>query len=128
MFGLRYFPYLVLFIICNTLYINKGLAWGPYELANYDIENVAVKPVECSSPFSAQYERTPRYICYPLLVFIVIIHNHEWLAVGAATSVLTYSGVAAINMIVLFAINYKLNLPKAKSHCEFLPIPGTSDG
>ena len=61
-----------------------------------------------------------------LVVFVVIICNHEWLAADAAASVLTYSGVAAIYIIILFAPNNKLNLPKVKSYCEFLPIPGRS--
>ena len=59
-------------------------------------------------------------------MFTVIIRNHDWLAAGAAASVLTYSGVAAIHLIILFATNNRLNLPKAKSHCESLPIPGAS--
>ncbi|MCJ1469447.1 hypothetical protein MMC07_008080, partial [Pseudocyphellaria aurata] len=34
--------------------------------------------------------------------------------------------VAAIHLTVLFATNNRLNLPKAKRHCELLPIPGAS--
>ena len=120
------FSYLILYSVFNTLYIDKGAAGKPYQVDNYDVENVTFKLVDCLFPISSQYERTPRYICYLLLVFVVVIRNHEWLAAGAAASVLTYSGVAAIHMILLFAMNNKLNYPKAKSHCEFLPIPGPS--
>ena len=90
----------------------------------YDIDILAIKPVDCAFSISGQYERTPRFICYLLLVFTVIIRNHEWLATVAAASVMTYSGVAAIHLIILFATNNRLNLPEEKSHCEYQPILG----
>ena len=97
-----------------------------HDEVRYDIENVAVYQIDCSCSISSQYEKTPRSICYLLLVFVVIIRNHEWLAAGAAASVLTCSGVAALHMIILFATNNRLDYPKTKSHCELLPIPGAS--
>ena len=63
--------------------------------------NLAVKKVTCSFYISDYYAKTPRYICYLLLVFTIVIRNHQWLAAGAAASVLTYSGVAAIHLIIL---------------------------
>jgi len=60
------------------------------------------------------------------LIFTVVIHNHEWLAAGAAASVLNYSGVAAIHLIILFATNARFNMPKTKTHCESVPIPNSS--
>lgn len=120
------FSYLILFSIFNSLYLQKTPAFKPYQPDHYDLENVAVKHIGCSFSISGYYERTPRYISYLLLVFTIVIRNHKWLATGAAASVLTYSGVAAIHLIVLFATNNRLNLPKAKSHCESLPIPGAN--
>ncbi|CAO1598531.1 hypothetical protein XANCAGTX0491_002293 [Xanthoria calcicola] len=39
---------------------------------------------------------------------------------------MTYSGVAAVHLMVLFATNNKASFPKAKSHCEPIFVPGTS--
>lgn len=73
-----------------------------YNLENLEnLEYLAVKNVTCSFYISDYYAKTPRYICYLLLVFTIVIRNHQWLAVGAAASVLTYSGVAAIHLIIL---------------------------
>lgn len=120
------FSYLVLYSIFNSLYLETGPALKPHQPGHYNIQNVAVKSVGCSFFISGYYERTPRYICYLLLVFTVVLRNHKWLAAGAAASVLTYSGVAAIHLVILFATNNRLNLQKPKSHCESLPIPGAS--
>ncbi len=114
--------YLILYSIFNTVYLDV-VSRQPHE---YDIENVAVRPIACSVPVSGQYQQTPRYICYFLLVFTVVIRNHEWLAAGAAASVLTYSGLAAIHWIILFATNSRFNMPKTKTHCESVPIPNLS--
>ena len=118
------FTYLILFSIFNSLYIDK--LSRPDQPEYYDIENITVNVVSCSFSISSYYERTPRYICYLLLVFTVFIRNHKWLAAGAATSVLTYSGVAAVHIIVLFATNNRLHLQKAKTHCESLSFLGAS--
>ena len=118
------FSYLILFSILNTLYANSGLHQEK-QLDTYDIKNLVVSPIDCSFPISSQYQRTPRYICYLLLVFTVTIRNHEWLAAGAAASVLTYSGVAAIHSLVLFATNNRFHLQQAKTRCESIPIPGS---
>jgi len=75
-------------------------------------------------PPSGQYHKAPRYTFYLLLVFTVIIRNHEWLAVSAAASVLTYTGVAAIHLFILFAANNKFHLLETKSRCESIPFPG----
>lgn len=118
--------YLILFSIFNSLYLDTSLGRRPYKPDHYDLTNVAVNPVDCTFPISSYYAKTPRFICYLLLVFTIVIRNHKWLVAGAAASVLTYSGVAAIHLIILFATNNRLNLPKAKWYCEFLPIPGAS--
>ena len=118
------FAYLILFNVFNSVYMDSTPE--PKQPTRYDIENIAVNPVSCSFFISGYYERTPRYICYLLLVLTVVIRNRKWLAAGAAASVLTYSGVAAIHMIVLFATNNRLKLQKGKSHCESLPTLGVS--
>ena len=121
------FSYLILYSIFNVLYLDKFPdnfpKPGDYPPDEHDIGNVTIMPIGCAFSISGMYERVPRYICYILLVFTVTVRSHEWLAVGAAASVLTYSGIAAIHMVILFATNNKLNMPKTKSHCESLPIP-----
>ena len=116
------FTYLILFSIFNSVYID--LPSAPDQPRDYDIENVAVNPISCSFFISGYYERTPRYICYLSLVLTVVIRNHKWLAAGAPTLILSYSGVAAIHLIILFATNNRLDLQKAKSYCETLPTLG----
>ncbi|MCJ1469200.1 hypothetical protein MMC07_007833 [Pseudocyphellaria aurata] len=120
------FSYLILFSIFNSLYLGKVPPLELHQPHDYDLEHVAFKHISCSFPISSYYARTPRYICYLLLVLTIVSRNHKWLVAGAAASVLTYSGVAAIHLIILFATNNRLNLSKEKSHCESLPIPGAS--
>lgn len=115
------FLFLILFSIVKTLY---PIDFRPRQPQKYDIENVAVQPMSCSFPLSGQYHKAPRYTFYILLVFTVVIRNHEWLAVGAAASVLTYTGVAAIHLVILFAANNRLDLLKTKTRCESIPLPG----
>ena len=119
------FSYLILFSILNTLYVDSGLHQKVAQLDTYDIKNLVVNPIGCSFPTSSQYQKTPRYICYLLLVFTVAIRNHGWLAAGAAASVLTYSGVAAIHSLILFATNNRMHLQQAKTRCESIPTPGS---
>ena len=61
------------------------------------------------------------------LAVTVIFRNHKWLAAGAPASVMTYSGVAAVYMILLFVTNNRFNLPEAKTRCEQLPLPGVNN-
>ncbi|KAG8527662.1 uncharacterized protein KY384_007815 [Bacidia gigantensis] len=61
------------------------------------------------------------------MVFTIIIRNHEWLAAGATVSVLTYSGVAAVHSLILFAANNRLDQQQAKTRCELIPIPGSNN-
>lgn len=119
------FSYLVLFSILITLYVDSGFRQTVAQPYTYDIKNVVVNPVECTFPISSQYQKTPRRICYLLLVFTITIRNHGWLAAGAAASVLTYSGVAAIHSLILFATNDRLRLQQAKTRCESIPTPGS---
>lgn len=123
------FIFLVTYSIFNTLYIQKGQAWAGQQPHEYDIgfANVTIKRIGCTFSISDQYQRTPRYICYLLLVFTIVIRNHRWLAVGAAASVLTYSGVAAIHSIILSASNQRFHPAKIKTSCEALPIPGADN-
>ena len=121
------FPYLVLYSIFVTIYLDNDLAPLFKQPYKYDIEDVSVTPINCTFSISSQYQRTPRFVCYFLLVFTVVIRNYECLAAGAAAWVMTYSGVAAIHFIILFATENLLNQPKAESHCERFPIPRTSD-
>lgn len=120
------FCYLIIFAGFNSGYLEIMPALKPNQPDHYDLENLAVKPVLCSFAISGYYARTPRFICYILLVFTIFIRNHKWLAAGAAASVLTYSVVAAIHLTILFVTNNRLKLQKSKVHCESLLIPGAS--
>ena len=117
------FSELILYSIFTTLYLDIESPSSDI----YDIENVAVEPIICSFSISSQYQKTPRYICYLLLAATVIIRNYEWLAAGAAASVMTYSGIAAVHVILLFVTNNRFNPPEAKTRCEQLPFPGVDD-
>ena len=121
------FSYLILYSLFTTLYFYHWPSPKHKQPDHYNIENLAIRPISCTFPISGQYQRVPRYICYLLLIFTVVIRNHEWLAIGAAASVMTYSGVAAIHVIILFATNNVLHPPKAKTRCESLPVPGSKD-
>ena len=121
------FSYLVLYSILTTLYLENEPTLQYEQPSTYDIVKVAVRLVSCTFTISGQYQRTPRLICYVLLIFTVIIRNHEWLAAGAAASVMTYSGVAAIHYIIFFATDNIFNPPNAKTYCDLLPVPGTAD-
>ena len=119
------FSYLVLYSTFTTLYLdNPPIPKYQDQPFSYDIEDVSVRPISCTFTVSSQYQTTSRCICYLLLAFTTVIRNHEWLAAAAATSVMTYSGVAAIHLIVLFATNNVFHMPDSKTHCDRLPFPG----
>ncbi len=65
-------------------------------------------------------------MCFILLAVTVVVRNHEWLAAGAAAYVLTYSGVAAIHLIIFFAANDRLSMPRSKIRCESIGLSNTS--
>ena len=121
------FSYLILYSIFTTLYLDHG-SWAkhkqPYE---YDIKGAKIKPIKCSFTLSSQYQKTPRYICYILLTFTIVVRNYQWLAVGAAVSVMTYSGVAAINLVIFFAAERIFDIPDEITHCQKLPISGSRE-
>ncbi|KAG6999550.1 hypothetical protein G7Y79_00034g069730 [Physcia stellaris] len=120
------FCYLILFGILNSLYVETAPYQKAAQFNAYNVNNAVVNPVVCSFPISSQYHKTPRSICYLLLIVTVLIRNQKWLAAGAAASVLTYSGVAAIHLLVLFATNNRLHLQQAKTRCESIPTPGSN--
>lgn len=120
------FLYLLLYSITTSLYLGVDPVSKTLEPDHYDIENLSVTPITCGFTRSGQYERAPLYMCFILLAVTIIIRNHEWLAAGAAAYVLTYSGVAAIHLIVLFAANNRLNMPRSKLRCESINLWNTS--
>ena len=118
------FSELIVYSVFTTIYLDNRWPASQWQPDHYDIENVTVRPFFCSFSISSQYQTTPRYICYLLLVFTIVIRNYVWLAAGAAASVMTYSGTAAIHLIILFVTNNRFHSPKAKTHCEHLPLTG----
>ena len=120
------FSYLILFNILNTMYADSALYHTTRQPDSYNIETLIINRIKCSFPISSQYQKTPRYICLLLMVFTVTIRNHRWIAAGAATSVLTYSGVAAIHALILYATNNRFHPQQAKTRCESIPIPGSN--
>lgn len=96
---------LLLYSTTAIFFLNSTTHVEDLEPDHYDVENMTiVSDVDCTFKVSGQYELAPKYTCFVLLAFTVIIRNHGWLAAGAAASVLTYSGVAAIHLIVFFAV------------------------
>jgi hypothetical protein len=57
-------------------------------------------PVTCEWPISGQYSRLNRVMYYVLLVFALVVHQHEWLVAGALASATIYSGSAAVQAVV----------------------------
>lgn len=90
---------------------------------DYQIDHFTITPVSCAFRASGQYQMTSRYLCFLLLIITAIIRDHEWLAAGAAASVLTYSGVAAVHMTILFATNNRFDLSERKTRCETVQLP-----
>lgn len=118
---------LLLYSTTAIFFLNSTTHVEDLEPDHYDVENMTiVSDVDCTFKVSGQYELAPKYTCFVLLAFTVIIRNHGWLAAGAAASVLTYSGVAAIHLIVFFAVSDRLDEPSSKSRCEEIKIPNTS--
>lgn len=114
--------YLILYSILNTLYTDTVTV----QPETYDLDNVAVRSVLCSYPISSQYQKTPRYICWILSILTVTVRSHKWLAAGAAASVLTYSGVAAIHLLVLSTTDNRFHPQQAKKYCQSIPVPGST--
>jgi len=119
------FFYLLLYSITTSLYLDENLKSEDLEPRHYDIGNMSVTPITCAFTLSGQYERAPSYTCFVLLAVTVIVRNHEWIAAGAAAYVLTYSGVAAIHLIVFFTASDRLKLPSSKSRCELVNLPNS---
>ena len=115
------FIWLILYSALATIY-NGVHAPQPRQ---YDIDNVTVvTQIRCTFPTSDQYHTTPRYIFYFLFAFVIIFRNYEWLTAGTAASVLTYSGVAAIHMILLFQSSNRFDTKANKTHCDSITLPG----
>lgn len=59
-----------------------------------------IKLWDCILPVSGQYGLLPRLLFYLLLCFGVSVRSHDWLAAGALAATMTYSGTAAIHIII----------------------------
>ena len=119
------FLWLLIYSVLKNVYIPEPFPSTAQQPSHYEIDNVTVTEVICGFPYSSQYLFTPHYIFYLLFVFAIVFRGHEWLTAGAAASVMTYSGVAAIHMIVLFIPNDRYDISKTKSLCESIALPGS---
>ncbi|RDL29901.1 uncharacterized protein BP5553_10528 [Venustampulla echinocandica] len=63
--------------------------------------NAHHQPVPCINPLSGQYGKLPRTLFYCLLIFSLIFRRHEWLALAALGTAMTYAAVSAIHLIGL---------------------------
>jgi len=88
----------------------------------YTTPNLTANEIVCGFPVSGQYGRTSQFTYLVLLATTVILRKLPWLAVGIATYSLSYSGVAAIHQIVLFARNNRFSPTRSHAYCEFLDI------
>lgn len=92
---------LVLYSIMAILYINKPTPAQRSETKYFESHNLTAIEVACAFPGSGQYGLTMLSTYVILLVFTVVLRHHQWLAAGITASALTYSGVAAIHLVVL---------------------------
>lgn len=116
---------LLLYSIFSGLYLN--IPAGDFlnlERAQYSTNHLTVTPVTCGFPVSGQYGRAPQITCYVLLSATVLLRNYRRLAAGAAASAMTYSGVSAIHLLLLFSQGNRFIYSTADSRCLFLEIPG----
>lgn len=115
---------LVTFSILSGLYLDVPLQSIERWEQDYSTDNVNITPVTCGFPVSGQYGRLPVWTCYVLLAATILVRGNKRLAAGAAASAMTFSGNAAVHLMILFATNDKLRLPDLSSQCDFLFIPG----
>src|ERR1700753_2485738 len=134
----QHFSYLVpcytlIFISLSTFSVLSMLyLYNPSPLErNAHIEittpNITARQVACSFPRSGQYGQTQRVIYYILLIGTILLtvalreEQGRWLAIGAATSSMLYSGIAAVHQILIFCYAQKIKPPKRKT-CDYIPL------
>lgn len=122
------FVCLLAFSILGIFFLYQPSPSRQMQMESYRTEFMTAIPVNCVYPASGQYGRPLKYSFYVLTIAVVLLRHHEWLAAGAAVTVMTYAGVAAIHAI-RFAIQCnRLNQPKSHSRCYYFPAIGLPNG
>ncbi|UPX12793.1 uncharacterized protein EKO05_0003330 [Ascochyta rabiei] len=127
---LGYGTYLIAFLsllgfsILAALYMYKPTHSQSQELGQYETAIFRAKEVACAFPASGQYGTTLQWTYYALLVVTVTLRHQEWLAAGTAAYALTYSGVATIHLVVLFAVYNRFPGDPARSSCHTWNLGG----
>jgi hypothetical protein len=122
------FTCLLLFSILSILFLYEPPSSTKEQTESYSNENITVTSVICMYPVSGQYGRTSKYAYYVLTMAVVLLRKYIWLAAGAAATAMTYSGVAAIHAIVIFAKCNRLKQLKSHSYCDIIPMDGLIGG
>lgn len=64
----------------------------------------------CVYPISGQYGFLPRLLYYVLLIFSLILHEHDWLSTAALGTAMTYAATASVHAFALL-LRYRYRTP-----------------
>ncbi|KAI1874975.1 uncharacterized protein JN550_002404 [Neoarthrinium moseri] len=78
--------------------------------------------ITCGFPVSGQYGLTAVSLYFLLLPVTVLLRKVTRLSEAIAASVMTYSGVASVHLVVLFAYNNRLAEDAQRNYCERFSI------
>lgn len=112
---LTLFLSLLVYSVVSVLYFWKPTKSQSNELESYETTNLTATEVACAFPISGQYGITLQYTYFVLLVLAVSLRHQQWLGAAIAASALTYSGVAAVHLVVFFAVYRR---PSTTSRCN----------
>jgi hypothetical protein len=99
---------LLTFTVLSTQFLYVPSSQQRHAPQRLTLPHVTIKTVSCALPRSGQYGNAPRVINYVLLictVVVTIVLNEQqglWLTIGAATSAVLYSSIAALHQILIF--------------------------
>jgi hypothetical protein len=113
------FSSLLIFSVLSVFYLYRPTSAQSQEHGDYEIRNATAREVACSFPASGQYGITLQWSYYALLIVTVTLRQRRWLAAGTAAYALTYSGVAAIHLIVLAVVYGRSSSEFTRSTCEW---------
>lgn len=117
---------LIVFVVFGGLYLYvpaEGQKHLPQHISN---SNFTAQPITCGYSASGQYGASNTSLYLFLLTTIFFVRKIRWLSTAMAAYVMTYSGVAAIHLMVLFAFNDRVAKDKQPDACTHVNF-GTSN-
>ncbi|KAI0123156.1 hypothetical protein BJ170DRAFT_736431 [Xylariales sp. AK1849] len=116
---------LLLFSIFSGLYLYYPTDFqrdAPQYVSN---SNFTAQAITCGFPASSQYGLAGTTLYILLLSATFFVRRVRWLSAAMAASVMTYSGIAAVHLVVLFVYNNRLGEDKQRNYCtRFSTGPG----